>query len=315
MITRRALLATAPLLAQSTTKPVPRMQAVPAPLDQVVFTRDERELARYYYGAVLRRPFLHPIVGPSGRPLTRMGHPRDPQGHSHHNSVWISHQSVNGINFWEDADSPKHGRIRQTRLRTLEDGDRSCSLTADLVWGGPAGETLMAERRRITLHDRTGGEWMLVLDLNFTSGAEAVILGQSPFGPIGVRMAKTIGVNDGGGQLRNSEGLSDEPTMFRKPALWVDYSGPIANGPRGAPIQEGITLLDHPSNPSHPSPFHVRRDGWMGACLTLNAALTIRTGEALRLRYGLYIHSGVPPLEHIDQVWKSFAAEPLPSLQ
>lgn len=315
MISRRAFLATTPLLAQNAPKPVPRMQAIPQPLDQVLFTRADRELARYYYSPSLRRPFLHPIIGPSGRPLTRMGHPRDPQGHSHHNSVWISHQSVNGTNFWEDADSPQHGRIRQVRLRALDDGDPDCGLTADLTWTGPTGATLLAERRRITLRDLTGGEWLLLLDLSFTTGLETVTFGQSPFGPIGVRMVKTIGVNDGGGQLRNSEGLAGEPAIFRKPARWVDYSGPVANGPRGTLIQEGITLLDHPANPSHPSPFHVRRDGWMGACLTLNAALTLRPGNALRLRYGLYVHAGVPAPPAIDAMWKRFAGDPIAPLQ
>ena len=29
-----------------------------------------------------------------------MGHPHDPVGHSHHNSVWIAHESVNGESFW-----------------------------------------------------------------------------------------------------------------------------------------------------------------------------------------------------------------------
>jgi len=271
--------------------------------------RDERELTRYYHGPGLRRPFLHPIIGPSGRALTRMGHPHDPQGHSHHNSVWISHQSVNGINFWEDGDSAAHGRIRQARLRKLTDGERECSLTADMTWNNSRGTAVVAEGRRITLRDLGRGEWLLLLDLQFTAGRDAVTFGQSPFGLVGVRMAKTIGVNDGGGQLRNSEGLVDEPAMFRKPARWVDYSGPVSNGPGGVPAQEGITLMDHPGNAGHPAPFHVRRDGWMGACLSLAGSVAVTPGRTLALRYGLYVHAGVPRREAIDGVWKGFAEE------
>ena len=69
-------------------KPVPRLQVIPQPYGQVSFQRDGVEITRYHFGADLERPFLFPVVGPSGRSLTRMGHPRDPETHSHHNSVW-----------------------------------------------------------------------------------------------------------------------------------------------------------------------------------------------------------------------------------
>src|SRR5436309_1625926 len=75
-------------------KPVPRVQAIPLPYDQVSIQVDGRERTRYHFGPGLRRPFLFPVVGPSGRSLTRMGHPHDPVTHSHHNSVWISHHDV-----------------------------------------------------------------------------------------------------------------------------------------------------------------------------------------------------------------------------
>src|SRR6185436_6103181 len=72
-------------------KPVPRMQAIPLPRHEVSFQRDGVEIARYHFDPSLRRPFVFPIIGPAGRSLTRMGHPRDPESHSHHKSVWISH--------------------------------------------------------------------------------------------------------------------------------------------------------------------------------------------------------------------------------
>src|SRR5437762_298693 len=77
--------------------PVPSMQVVPQPYDQASFQRDGNDLTRYHFGPTLRRPFLFPIMGASGRSLTRMGHPHDPIGHSHHNSFWISHHDVDGV--------------------------------------------------------------------------------------------------------------------------------------------------------------------------------------------------------------------------
>jgi len=70
---------------------------------------------------------------------------------------------------------------------------------------------------------------------------------------------------------------------------------------------EGITLMDHPSDPGHPNGFHVRSDGWMGSSLTLSNALVIQPGQPLLLCYGLHIHSGKPPLEKLQQRWEEYA--------
>ena len=89
-------------------KPVPRLQAIPLPYDQATIERDGIELTRYHFAATLRRPFLFPVNGPSGRSLTRMGHPHATYSHSHHNSVWVAHHDVDGESFWADTGS---GRI------------------------------------------------------------------------------------------------------------------------------------------------------------------------------------------------------------
>jgi hypothetical protein len=131
-----------------------------------------------------------------------------------------------------------------------------------------------------------------------------VTLGKTPFGLIGVRMAKTIGVNDGGGTIRNSDGGVNEAGVFWKRARWVDYSGPIT--PKSF---EGVALFDHETNPNHPTYFHVRNDGWMGASLAFDGARAIEAGQLLKLRYGLYIHSGVPAPKLLEQRWKEFSRE------
>ncbi len=136
---------------------------------------------------------------------------------------------------------------------------------------------------------------MLIIDLELSTGKEPVAFGKTPFGLIGVRMAKTIGVNDGGGTIRNSEGGMNEAGCFWKPARWVDYSGPIT-----AKAIEGIMLMDHPKNPGYPSVFHVRNDGWMGICFSFDGARVIEPKLPLRLRYGLYVHAGSPPAEELQ---------------
>lgn len=287
-------------------KPVPRMQAVPQPGSETSFQRDGVELARFHFGANLNRPFVFPVVGASGRSLTRMGHPRDPEGHSHHNSIWISHHDVNGVSFWGDQGG---GRILHRRIERLEDGDESAHVLSTAVWMAGTGKVLLNERRQTSVHWLPDGEWSLVLDLQLEAASEAITLGKTPFGILGVRMAKTIGVSDGGGAIRSSEGAVNEKGVFWKAARWVDYSGPITPS-----ASEGITLMDHPANPNHPSVFHVRDDGWMGASLTFAEPMTLTPGKPLVLRYGLYIHKGIPSTNALQGRWEKFVTQPIPNL-
>jgi len=283
-------------------RPVPAMQVVPLPDDRAAVTRDGVELTRYHFGPTLRRPFLFPLIGPAGRSLTRMGHPRDPETHSHHNSVWVAHNDVDGESFWDDRGP---GRIVHRRILRYDDADDAATIVALNAWVGKGDRVHLLERRGMTVRPLADGQWLLLLDLQLDAEAGPAVLGATPFGMVGVRLAKTIGVSDGGGRIRNSEGNEGEQGPdggFRKRARWVDYSGPITGS-----AAEGIALFDHPANPNHPSPFHVRDDGWMGASLTLDGPITVRPGTPLRLRYGLFVHGGVPRPERIEERWAEFA--------
>jgi hypothetical protein len=284
------------------------MQAVPQPYQQVAFERDGRELARYHFGPDLRRPFVFPLIGPAGRSLTRMGHPHDPESHSHHNSVWVAHNDVNGVSFWDDR---QPGRIVHRRVINFTDTDDAAAVLTASDWvDEKANKVLLRELRRTTLVPLEKGESLLLIDLKLMPAGDApVTLGKTPFGLVGVRMNKTIGGHDGGGTIRNSGGAAGEPAVLWKRAKWVDYSGPITRD-----ATEGVTLMDHPSNPNHPTFFHVRADGWMGASLTYDAAREIPPAAPLRLRYAVWAHAGRPTPEQVDARWKAFAETPLPEL-
>jgi len=227
-----------------------------------------------------------------------MGHPHDPESHRHHNSVWISHNDVDGISFWSDSGD---GKIRHKRIVKFEDvGERSTIVTEN-EWLTNENKALLFETRRVTILLLPDSEWLLIIDMEFKAKDKPVTLGKTPFGMIGVRMAKTIGVNDGGGRIRNSEGAVNEKDVLWKRARWVDYSGAATNE-----RLEGITLFDHPDNPNFPTYFHVRNDGWMGTSLTFDGPRKIQSNEPLHLCYGLYIHSDMKAKEAIEAKWKQF---------
>jgi hypothetical protein len=140
--------------------PIPLMQVIPLPRHEVSFQRDGVEITRFHFDPQDKRPFLFPIIGPSGHALTRMGHPHDPVTHSHHNSVWISHHDVNGVDFWGDTSK---ARIVCERVERLDDGDDEASITTVNSWHDGE-KTLLTERRKITAQPLADKEWLLIID-------------------------------------------------------------------------------------------------------------------------------------------------------
>jgi hypothetical protein len=297
-----------PLLAEGNGAPSggdrkipPRVQVRPEPRWGASFWIGDSRVLGFDAGNGMQRPFLYPVLGPSGLPLTRIGHPHDPVSHSHHNSVWLSHHEVGGQDFWGD----NGGAIEVVHLSRFEDGAEQGALECKAVWKDKTGTVLLNELRRVSLVTLEKDLWRIDIETELSAAREPQTLGQTAFGLLGVRMAKSIGVADGGGRILNSEGGVNEAGCFRKPARWVDYSGPVT------PDQdEGIALLDHPQNLHHPVEFHVRNDGWMGAATTFRAPVTIEPDKPLHLKYGLLVHSQRFGAAGIEAEWQRFAAEP-----
>ncbi len=297
-------------------KPVPQVQAVPLPHHVTSFQLDGRELTALHFDPLDMRPFWYPILGSKEISLTRMGHPHDPLTHSHHNSVWISHNSLNGLDFW--GDQAKHqGRIIPVEVshEGYEDGVSFASMRMVNHWVNAADQSLqLREIRRTEIRPIEGAKsWFMIIDLEFTAPRErTATFGATGFGLVAVRVAKSIGVHDGGGRILNSEGQLNEAQVFRKPARWCDYSGRISNEVDGL---AGITLMNHPMNPHHPTAFHVRNDGWMGCCLSLDTPVEVTESQKLRVRYALWVHDAVPTLNEIEQQWQTFLSLPVVDLR
>ena len=314
-------------------KPIPRVQAVPLPHDQTSFQLDGRELTAIHYSPQDFRVFWHPILSSKGVSLTRMGHPHDPLTHRHHNSVWLSHANVNGLDFWGEYQPEKQGRIvcKGVPREGYMDSDEAAAMLMENHWIKDADKSVqLIELRRTEVRPLKGASsWLLLVDLRYSAPkGKPARIEPSFFGLIAVRMAKSVGVHDGGGRILNSNGQINEAEVFRKPAQWVDYSGRITNEEDGF---AGITLMNHPINPQNPTPFHVRDDGWMGACLVPDVrratqkpdsavlapaapAIVVTDDAPLRLRYALWVHDGIIEQAAIQQQYEAFTALPLPEL-
>ena len=278
-------------------RPFPAVQVLPDANECVWVSHDNRNLLGYCYSGQYRKPFFYPVRGPSGRSVTRLGHPRDfGGGHDHHRSLWIEHEKVNDVSFetehlhfYAGTDSPLVGigRIAHDRFLTQEDGPVYARLEMALDWVSHEGDVLLNEIRRVRVCPLAGGEQLIDFDLTFESQVEQVTFGQSTFGILAARVAHPMEVLRGGGRILNARGALNEEGVHRQTAEWCDYAGPISPDETN-----GIAILGHPENIHHPHRWHVRDDGWMCAAPFARHAKTIHTGEILSFRFRVFVHGG-----------------------
>ncbi len=280
----------------------PRCQLVPQTGHAVQFLVDGQERVVWHFGDDDPRPCFFPLRGPSGAVLTRMGHPGAPN-HDHHQSVWFAHHKVLGIDFWSNT-SP--ARIRQQEWLAYVDGDSEAVMAVRLGWfDGHDPQALLTQELVAAVRPGKDGELFLELQSTLTPTADMLELGQTNFGLLAVRMAKCLSVFFGEGQVTDSEDRTGEPAVFGQRARWLDYSGPTAPD-----TIEGITYFDHPANPGHPTYWHVRSDGWMGASLCFAEPRLMTKAEPLRLRYLLHLHRDGADQARSTAVFADFSSSP-----
>ena len=278
-------------------RPFPAVQVLPDANDRVWVSHDDRNLLGYCHGGQYRKPFFYPVSGPSGRSVTRLGHPRDfGGGHDHHRSLWIEHENVNNVSFetehlhfYAGTDSPLVGigRIAHDSFLRQEDGPVYARLEMALAWVSHEGDVLLNEIRRVRVCPLAGGEQLIDFDLTFEPQVEQVTFGQSTFGILAARVAHPLEVLRGGGRILNARGALNEEEVHRQAAEWCDYSGPISPN-----RTNGIAILGHPENIHHPHTWHVRDDGWMCAAPFGRHAKSINSGETLRFQFRVFVHDG-----------------------
>ena len=286
-----------------------RCEVIPEGRHQFSLWRDGRLVTRWNWDPSEPRPYFYPILGPSGAELTRVGHPGAPN-HDHHRSLWFAHAKVMGIDFWSDLTD---ARIRQKEWIAIHDGDEWGGFAVQLDWlDGHNPAPLLKQRVTAILHPDHDQQYQLELQLDFEAENGSVELMMSNFGVLALRVAKSISAYFGGGEICCSEGRKDEAEIFGKSARWMDYSGPVTvgQGVERHEVVEGLTYFDHPGNPSYPSKWHVREDGWIGASLCRDQGRVIDAGKVLQLRYLIDVHRGGYDSARAEHLAALFAARP-----
>lgn len=259
------------------------------------------------------KPVLWPIIGPTGREMTRAypltdGTPEEKKDHIHHRSFWFTHGNVNGVSFWDEQG--KNGNTMHKEFVLVKGGMVGTIVTRN-DWLGPDDKKVCEDLRVLTF-GRDGDNPYIDFDITIKATDGDVKFGDTKEGAFGVRVAETMKVDAAlGGKIITSEGLTDTAAWGR-PAAWVDYHGPVGVE---KPETLGIAILNHPSSFRYPTHWHVRTYGLFAANpfglkdfkVADDGSHTIKNGETMTLRYRVLLHKGDEKAGKVAEAFANYA--------
>jgi sugar lactone lactonase YvrE len=262
------------------------------------------------------KPILWPIIGPTGKEMTRAypmreGNKNEKTDHIHQRSFWFTHGDVNGVSFWDE--NKNHGDIVHREFLKVEGGDQAVIVTSN-DWLGPDGKKICRDVRTLKFGADGEARWV-DFDVTVYADDAPAKFGDTKEGAFGVRVPGTVDVDKKlGGKIVNSDGLVDA-AAWGKPAPWVDYFGPVEDETLG------IAILNHPSSFRYPSHWHVRTYGLFAAnpfglhdfynSKDKDGSHTVKPGESFTLKYRVIFHKGDQDAGKIAARFAEYSGLPL----
>jgi hypothetical protein len=279
--------------------------------DKAVVKIDGRPFTEYLIRSG-GKPILWPILGPTGKPMTR-AYPMKKvpeekhRDHPHHRSLWFSHGKVNHVDFW--AEGKSRGVIEHRGFVKTESGRIGVIVTRN-DWLGPDGQKQCEDERTLRFGGDAESRW-IDFAVKVKAAGRPATFGDTKEGAFGIRVAESIAVDSKrGGRIVNSLGQIDE-AAWGKPAAWVDYHGPVDGE------MLGIAILNHPSSFRFPTPWHVRTYGLFAANpfglkdftgdKTKDGSYTLAPGGSFTLRYLILLHRGDEKQGRIAEGYKEYS--------
>jgi hypothetical protein len=172
------------------------------------------------------------------------------------------------------------------------------------------GKALLTETRTIAIQS---DPVLRIIDYEILiEPVQKVTFGDTKEGTFGIRLATPLS-GQRTGMMVNAEGQETEKNVWGKRSNWVDYFGQVD----GKTV--GVAIMDHPSNPRHPTYWHSRDYGLFTANpfgvkdftgdKSQDGSLTIEPGQTLRFRYRVVIHPGDVKSANIAALYQKYAQE------
>ena len=301
---------------------------------------DGAPFTSYIWPSQIKKPVLYPIRAASGVIVTR-GFPLEPRpgervDHPHQVGLWLTHEDVNGLDFWNNstaipaARAPKMGTILHRAIRGMHSGQGEGTLDVTADWVDYQGKGLLREDTRFVFQAGPGRRSIDRLT-TLTALGDTVRFNDQKDGMLGMRVARALeqpatkaevftdasgkatavpvldntGVT---GRYRSSEGLEGD-SVWATRGRWVTLEGTVD----GKPIT--IEMLDHPANPGFPTYWHARGYGLFAANPlgqrvfsqgkeSLN--LRLAPGQSTTFRYRILILDGNATPQEAEGYYKEF---------
>ncbi|TWU49089.1 DUF6807 domain-containing protein [Rubripirellula reticaptiva] len=293
---------------------------------QVAIKYDGKLVTKYHYrDAEARKPYFWPVIGPTGKSMTRAFPMENVEGeqhdHPHHRGVWFGHQGVGGTDVWLEAASKNLkgekqqeflaslGTITHTAFTEISANQDHAVIRSTNDYLDSAGKQLLGDERAMVFQ-MINGQLVLDFDIALIGEYGDIELQDMKDAGLNVRVPTSMSLTDGKGHILNSAGDRDGDT-WSKAADWVDYHGPVDGE------HLGVAFLNHPSSFRHPTRWHVRDYG----LFTANAfgpkslhesaesgTFTMKTGDSVFLRHRIIFHEGDSEAAGIANAYKTYAA-------
>ena len=282
------------------------------------------------------KPYLYPVLSSDGTEMMRhfpmkKDVPGEVRDHPHHRSLWFTHGAVNGVDFWAEGELGKPGQTKQGQIvsegveHTVKGGVGE--IRARNKWVGPDGTVHVTDETVIRAQQLADGGRYLDYEVTLKAPKDKpVVFGDTKEGSMAIRVplwmtpehsyspekGKRV-KHEGKGTIVNAEGIKNDAAWGKK-STWVDYHGPKDGK------TYGVAMFDHPSNPRHPTWWHVRSYALFAANPfgkhdfenlkndPKAGDLKIEAGKSVTFRWRFYFHTGDEKQARVGERYKEFAA-------
>jgi len=245
--------------------------------------------------------YFHLVATPEGVVVTEVA----PADHLHHRGIFLAFVEMHGAkdaDFWGWGEhAPKAGRAIVNRLARV--GPAGPGIAARNEWVADGAvvlrEDLVASVRQVPRAN--------VIDLSWTLTPDAdTSLPRWAFSGFCVRLRKDGGVEATGpkGKVDLPDPIHTQPESDWPASPWYDFTLKLEDGKVA-----GAAVLDHPKNP--PALWHNHRGLRMiNPCIVAPAALTLKAGQPLVLRYMVVVHDGPAPADLLEKLHREWPKDP-----
>lgn len=264
-------------------------------------------ILQYVYGEEKDvNPSFRDVKTTSGEQITLYR----PWDHPWHPGLFFSWKYIDGLNFWE---SMYAGQKNVPVTKSFTSNDKNTGFTQTLEYVTHEGNVLLHEDRQINIHEVEGG-YTIEGQFSFTPAGgndvtldRTVVTEETPWGGyagFSCRLARNF-LNP---VIATDQGTFTADEAHGKAFKWCDYAGKIDGYTEEK--WAGVTLLDHPDNPRHPTKmltYDYKDMQFLSAAFLYDEPYVLKAGETLTLRYSFYIHDGKIAPEQLERIWQSHA--------